>query len=418
MARSGDRRLTTKQYLEALDVHAIERRGCDFTNPRFFNGRIGKPIDQIDRVYDYDFQQLREVEHRLSDVDRPTALRQIFADVVGAAETATEKHLALLRFLQKASYHGDLQPVYPDRSIVTDPLVLLQLNEMRCGHVARVAVDLFQAGGIRARCVSLGRHVIAEAFYDDHWHYFDANLFGNGHSLFTPDGAVPSVRQISRHPERLDALPSYFELTYRGNPRTGGTLCPSDFYFARVPDDARSYFQKHPTDQKTGNGDRYFGWHHLRHTDPDWTSNNREQRYQPGAVAFERVTFSSDPDHASPTVEVAWKPLEDKNADLLGYRVFVSSESRGWNYAEFAGSDQAKTFWSSRDGWKPEMYERLFSLPPHDVALIETAETHLRLPLTPGRRYFLTVMPFDAYHEALGRKLYFLSNEISAHLPP
>ena len=63
--------------------------------------------------------------------------------------------------------------MHPDKSIVKDPLVLLELGEMRCGHVAGLAVDLFDAMGYEGRLVQLSCHVIAEIKYDGRWHYFD-----------------------------------------------------------------------------------------------------------------------------------------------------------------------------------------------------------------------------------------------------
>ena len=90
--------------------------------------------------------------------------------------------------------------------MVSDPLVLLQLGEMRCGHVARVAVDLFSAAGYQARLVQLGAHVIAEVYYGQNWHYFDADMFKGGQCVFNPDGSIPSVDQLSQSPYLIDSL--------------------------------------------------------------------------------------------------------------------------------------------------------------------------------------------------------------------
>ena len=100
----------------------------------------------------------------------------------------------MLQFLQDISIHNQyLLPVYPNGQMVEDPLVLLQLGEMQCGQMASLAVDLFAAAGYQGRLVQLGGHVIAEIYYGQNWHYFDADLFGNGETVFNPDGSIPSV---------------------------------------------------------------------------------------------------------------------------------------------------------------------------------------------------------------------------------
>ena len=58
------------------------------------------------------------------------------------------------------------------------------------------------------------------------------------------------------------------------------------------------------------------------------------------------------------------------------------------------------------------MYERMQQLPPHEVTLIETADTHVDIPVQGGKTYFVTVMPFDVHGESVGRELYAMSNEI------
>ena len=59
-----------------------------------------------------------------------------------------------------------------------------------------------------------------------------------------------------------------------------------------------------------------------------------------------------------------------------------------------------------------EMYDALYSLPPHDAGLIETAATEVLFELTPGKTYYVTVMAFDEYHERIGKTLYLQSNEL------
>ena len=125
--------------------------------------------------------------------------------MTAGANTPTDRHLAVLRFLHRASFHNLIQPTTPDGQPVYDPLVLLELGEMRCGRANRVAADLFRANGMPARLVQVAFHVLAEVFYDGSWHYFDADIFGKGESVRRADGRVPSVAEPAAEPGRSTA---------------------------------------------------------------------------------------------------------------------------------------------------------------------------------------------------------------------
>ncbi|MBL8830417.1 MAG: hypothetical protein JNM18_25815, partial [Planctomycetaceae bacterium] len=113
-AETGAMPLSTTEYIEQFDPVAYERAGADYFHERYNPARIGKPLEQIDRVYDYDFARLEAVTQRLKHVDRQAALKAIFAKLTVDACDDTQRHLAVLRFLQKASYHhAYLQPMHP-----------------------------------------------------------------------------------------------------------------------------------------------------------------------------------------------------------------------------------------------------------------------------------------------------------------
>jgi hypothetical protein len=209
-------RVKSRLFIKRLDPSHYVRQGTDFGNSDYtLEGsarRVGVPPERLDRAYDYDLFKLAAAQERLAGLDRAAALRRLFEKLTAEAQGNTERHLKVLKFLQQASIHNAyLQPTHSDRTMVTDPWLLLELGEMRCGHVARLAVDLFAAGGYRGRLVPLGGHVIAEIDYDGAWHYFDADLFGNGNTLINSDGSIPSVEQMSRDPIQIDSLPAAWE---------------------------------------------------------------------------------------------------------------------------------------------------------------------------------------------------------------
>jgi hypothetical protein len=411
----------TQQYIESFDPSRYEEQGSDYCSPIYSPETLGKPLDQIDRIYDYNFERVDVVEQTLSGVDRKQTLKFIFTTITQAEATDTEKHLAILYFLQASSYHSTWkQPVYPNGTMVDDPLVLLELGEMRCGHVARLAADLFAAAGYETRLVQLGGHVIAEIYYEDDWHYFDADAFSSGSVIVESDGSIPSIVELSQMVYRyaLDGLIGghFEEITF--GPQNGGRRYryPSYHYFAKQAYSSYlpMYYVKTATNEQETNA--LYGWNSYETISADEIQLYDDLEYwQPKAPFFTNI----DVDTEKGLVSIEWVSSEDQDNDLLGYTIFVSRTSRGWNYAKFQeNSEELLSYWSAQSlcNWTPDMYENLFNIPPHEVVHIQTDKTSIELPITSGDLYYVTVMPYDAHGESVGKELYYMSNEIMISL--
>ncbi len=386
----------TEEYLDCLKTDKFRHNGADYTNEKYSPLRLNKDLEKIDNVYDYDFNLLSDTEESLRGIERKIVLRRIFDLITVDAKTNTEKHIAVLKFLQESSYHNPyLQPIYQDKTMVYDPLVLLELNEMRCGQVARIAVDIFKSVGYDARLVQLGGHVIAEVFYDDSWHYFDADVFGNGMSVIVEDGKIPSVVELSANPYLIDSLPSIFEAQAFTD-----LSCTSIPYLSYNYFNIRSYkpnsvlyYNKIATKEQEQN--KLYGWnYYVKIKDNERVLYDAEPFYQPSAVNIKDVSINKNK-NGSKKVHIEWTPAIDKDNDLLGYKVYISNKSRGWD----------------RKTWKPEMYENLFEEPPYEICLTQK-ETFVDMQVLDSDRYYITIMPYDAHGESVGRKLYFMSDEV------
>ena len=399
---SGER---TRAYLARLDLSALEARGVDFTSERYDAAlRLGRPAEEVDPERDYDFERLEELELRLAGVDRAAVLRRIFDELTRGASSDRERHLAVLRFLQRVSFHNALlRPIRRDGRVVSDPLLLLECNEMRCEEVARLAVDLFEAGGWRARTVSFGGHVAAEVAYGGAWHYVEADACGgDGQSAFRPDGVIPAWRELAEHPEWLDALPYKLELAAHGRPKTWSLPVRSERCFFADGEPRRS---QHYKTKRGPLDDGDFGWSETARAPVEWSLRERAPRSVPGAVRWRAVEILPEPAGGS-RARLAWHPAEDADGDLSGYRVWVASRPRGWGYAAFAGDEPARAFWNRTARWDLASYAALFRPPPEDLDRIETAgcEVVLELPALEG--VFVTVTAFDEYHERAGKTVY------------
>ena len=96
-------------------------------------------------IYGYDYDEIERLETHYQGVSRAEFLRQVFARAMKGHENSNdnEKWLAVINYFSRTMRHPPIeQPMYRDRTMVTDPLILLQLHEGRCGHQARVVVDL------------------------------------------------------------------------------------------------------------------------------------------------------------------------------------------------------------------------------------------------------------------------------------
>ncbi len=418
----------TQEFLKNLDLARYIRNGTDFTNPDYTPEgsaqRVGKPLEKVDIVFDYDFAKLSAVEGRLRGVDRKTVLRAIFRDVTRGAVNNRDRHLKVLRFADQVSYHNPtIQPMYPNQRMVCDPLVELELGEMRCSHVARLAADLFEAAGYRTRLVELAHHVIAEVYYGRKWHYIDADAFGNGETVMNSDGSIPSVDELSRSPLRIDALAAYWEPDSANSPPIWGSPYPSYFYFSR-----QAWYAQHPsrapfTYRKmypaSAYRSKFYGWEQAAvDADPGRRLHNLSLAWSPGAPQIDGIALSRSDDgvvHAS----LRWTTI-DQDDDLAGYRVYVSRNSRGWNYDGSSLPAELMAFKSHTIGWDPSMYEARFTLPRADVMLTDTHAAAVDLALSEPGEFYVTIMPYDAHGELAGRRLYAMSEEllIRNDLPP
>jgi len=400
----------TKRFLINLDLERYKQNGSNVTDPAMSPYRILPTLTEYDQTFHYDFARLDAVEARLRGVDRRTALRAIFARLTTGFKTHAERHLAVLKFLHQSSFHNLIQPMRPDGRPVNDPLVLLELGEMRCGHVNRLAIDLFQSVGYRGRLVQAAFHVLAEIWYDDAWHYFDGDIFGNGECVVLADGRIPSMNELAAYPERLDALTSFWEPDRTNTIRRLGGPYPSWFYFgANAYRDSKvepEYIVKQSsTEQEDASMD--YGWEYYEcFPDLDRTLKPRKKLHTPAPPRINDVRIVDKSDVRRVTLSWRADPL------ATGYRVYVGRSTRGWNY-DGPSLPAELLKWKSPNGpWRAEMYSARFTVPACDLAWVQTNGTSVTVELPRGMPAYFSVMGFDAYGDSVGRRLYPLSEEI------
>jgi hypothetical protein len=120
----------------------------------------------------------------------------LIAGIIKPAMSDEEKAIALWRFTSSWVVLG-IPPARNQQPC--DPLKLFNsLEYALCGGINGALANLFSLAGLKSRVYNLQGHVVAEVFYQQAWHMFDAdrNVFFSGDK-----GKIVSVEYISKHPE-------------------------------------------------------------------------------------------------------------------------------------------------------------------------------------------------------------------------
>lgn len=393
----------TEIYIIKYDIEMAEYEGTDYNNERYNPERIGKDLNNINKVYDYDFALIKEYEDKYSTIDRKRALAGIFYKICKGNESNLERQQKVGNFCSKISTHAYLQPINEEKQLVCDPIILLELHEMKCGQVARIACDLFSAVGYQTRLVQLGGHVIAEIYYDQAWHYFDVDLW-HGYKAVENNGNIPSVEELSKSPYLIDAMNNTYYETYMYEINLLGNHSdsyPSYYYFNKSAYTVTPcYYYKIATEEQELNW--YYGWNYYETVDAE-IELSAEKFEQPAAPYIEKVIISEG------KAKIEWSKKENDLSDIIGYKVFVSRTSRGWEYANICGDQEIENFVINR--YEPSQYDKITQLPCSDVYDIDTSATEIELELENGI-YYVSIMPYDSHGESVGRKIYLMSNEL------
>jgi CARDB len=98
-----------------------------------------------------------------------SSLKSVVAGVTTPGMTAEEKALTLWRFVMDACYHGRW-------GTSLDGFEHLNVYGYGyCGTYAAVLESLWWSAGFKARHVNIGNHAATEVYYDNSWHYIDAD---------------------------------------------------------------------------------------------------------------------------------------------------------------------------------------------------------------------------------------------------
>jgi hypothetical protein len=371
-----------------------------------FDTDVLPPFEENTRTT-FDFDYLDAVTARLKDVPRGLTLTRLMENLSRGAANDIVVYERLMFFCQTVSWNFmTRQPVHrrPNGVIVSDPILLLDMHEMRCGHIARVVCDLAMAYGWRARLVQLAGHVTAEVEIDGRWLLADADVFGGGVIPRLPNGDYGSVAEFSEHPDWLDKPFSYLDSTimfpsYRKNSIPGALPYPSYYYFSSIAYGAAKpqYMYKDP-DQEIEN-DRFYGWARYFPEDADDIQVHPiELQYACSAPNIINIS------NVSGVVRIDWDPLKNPISPAALYKIYFYKESRNWQYPRFVADDRLQKYWVAPKPLNLETYQAVSGAMHGDV-VVETTEPFIEIPVSRlSQCQYFSVMSLDARAIELGRE--------------
>ncbi|MBM2820463.1 MAG: hypothetical protein HW405_223, partial [Candidatus Berkelbacteria bacterium] len=137
---SGNFNDKTAEYLKTASWAKYQANAEQWRTPEKIQERskYGEyPKDGID------FQIIHNIENKLQDVSRRAVLKKLFWEANPPSfererEREELKWQNIINQVHLTMYnHNFQQPLYEDGTVVSDPLVLLEIGSGRCGHIAR-----------------------------------------------------------------------------------------------------------------------------------------------------------------------------------------------------------------------------------------------------------------------------------------
>ena len=396
-----------REYQEALDFLVdTELYIAKFDKDKYCQEGLGR-LTSPPGTHDYSYAAVEELFRKHRFVDRRRALSGIFFKIVGDEKDHTRRHELVLDFLAQGVLHGLEQPLNREKALVYDPIVLLDLHNMRCGNINRIACDLFSSVGYKTRVVQLFNHVISEIYYDSSWHYFDADTVLNANGIVKIVGKIPDTKTLSENPHLWDKKDFYFDSVFRSHSRSlGGAFAYQCHIFRFPPGKYPAYYIKTATPVEEFSVE--YGWNYyiMKKADDITCSPAGPILYRPSAPFLEKLSVQG----GKITISCRSK---NYNNDLQGYKLFVSKKSRGWEYLFHFCDEAVKPYIHPISVFTAAHYKSMGEPLPSEILQLKSADGHFSFDLPPGI-YYITC---KAYGRHGGEDSWTLpSNEIQVRI--
>jgi hypothetical protein len=281
-------------------------------------------------------------------------------------------------------------------------MMLMLLHEGRCGHQARVIVDMALVNGYEARLIQVAAHLVAEVKWAGQWHWVDADAGIPVGILRSHFRELPTVVELARTPYLLDTFPAR-NWAWGDNARRtlDGKMVMADIWYGTELSTSATYFGKQiftgiyggressPAGitylYKKGapaqwDNDRSWGWDDLRTEVQPVPTVPVNYLLLPATISGP-VAISAQEGHG--VIPVRWTAQGRTVCDAvrvrecrldysnLGYEVRVSRATRGWDYDyrdyDFMPQSGKGDVLITRDVHKLDNFTYGINIPVHDI---------------------------------------------------
>lgn len=345
---------------EPPDPDYFYKKAQDYGSSRFrLPGKYGSKADEKS----YNLEKYYAVKKDFEGLDKKYYLMKLLDKIKKEDKDIRE---GIIKFLQGAFYHNPVQqPVDENGNIIQDPVILLNLHEGRCGHVAAAAKALFEIAGYKARIVQLKKHIVCE-FFDKGWHLADADLFKNGIIPKDEKGNILSVKEILDNPYVIDKYPPTGLIVKRGSiysKNSKGEII--DGYVDYMEFDKRGY---------PGN----------------FYSGKIDLEYPPKIV--ENLRHKIEKGNGGYDLFLNWNETSDPDNDFDHYLVSVGKTSKGWSYNSL-------------------VYKNIINETGKEAGEFKVKENSLKVSVKDKGEYFWSVKAIDNHVKKEPQTYYFSSDE-------
>ena len=164
------------------------------------------------------------------------------------------------------------------------------------------------------------------------------------------------------------------------------------------------YWYKTVSKSETKN--KYYGWDYCSFENADWNHEKIINHHFPSAPYIKKINKDND------KIEISWQESYDLDNDLRGYKVYLSSSGRGWDYSGFYGDNEVISYWDNpKSIYGSKAYNFIENLPSGDIEVIDIQDCKCTFSMRNSDCY-IVIMPYDDFGISIGEKVWNSSNEI------
>ena len=178
-----------------FEYHSIPERNFSLNLPDYAEN-LRKRNDVVDK------KKFEIAIKRAKAVNTDRYLLDIVNKLNKDVKSEEKKIINIVEFVQKAMYHDPF-----GQSLSAHPVIALEYGRAHCTITNQYVLrSLLEASGFETKPINLKHHSVLEVFYEDDWHYVDADMFEQ--VILNEKGKIPRSKWI-KNPQNYYTIDKY-----------------------------------------------------------------------------------------------------------------------------------------------------------------------------------------------------------------